>query len=120
MAPQSSKLDKEWAGLIIGLRLKVPDQWWNNCNGRDLHNGKIASFDEGNQKWNFVCDSEPDEKPYLMAYGDIYKYVDVSALTFERYVLPPDPTIRGDGGEEIGITTRSRSTRDNNGDKKVL
>ena len=78
-------------------------------SGTDLHDGKIVSFDEAKQKWNFVCDSEPDEVPYLMAYAAVYKYVDVSASTFRRYVLPPDP-MRGDGGEAIGITTRSRTT----------
>ena len=79
-------------------------------SGRDLHDGKLVSFDEGNQKLNFVCNSEPDEVPYLMAYAAVYKYVDVSASTFEHYVLPPDH-MQGDGGEEIGITSRSRSTR---------
>ena len=78
--------------------------------GTDLNDGKIVSFDEAKQKWNFVCDSEPDEVPYLMAYAAVYKYVDVSASTFGGYLLPADP-MRGDGGEEIGITSRSRSTR---------
>ena len=89
MVRQTSKIDKEWAESIIGLRLKVPDHWWNNCNSRELHDGKIVSFDEGKQKWNLVCDSEPDEVPYKMAYEAVYKYVDVSSSTFEQYVIPP-------------------------------
>ena len=63
----------------------MPDHWWNNCNGRDLHNGKIVSFDEAKQKWGFVCDSEPDEVPYPMAYEVVYKYVDKCASTWPRY-----------------------------------
>ena len=99
-------IDTEWAESIIGLRLKVPTNWWARLSGTDLHDGKIVSFDEAKQKWNFVCDLEPEEVPYLMAYGAVYKYVDVSTSTFSRYVLPSDP-MRGDGGEAIGITTRS-------------
>ena len=76
MVRQTSKIDKEWAESIIGLRLKVPDHWWNNCNGRDLNDGKIVSFDEAQQRWGFVCDSEPDEVPYQMTYEAVYKYVD--------------------------------------------
>ena len=102
MVRQTSKIDKEWAESIIGLRLKVPDHWWNNCSSRELHDGKIVSFDEAKQKWNLVCDSEPEEVPYLMAYEAVYKYVDVSASTFGRYVLPSDP-IGGNGFDRVVV-----------------
>ena len=102
MAPQT-KIDNEWAESIIGLRLKVPDHWWSGCNGRDLHDGKIASFDEAKQKWNFICDSEPVES-YLMAYEAVYKYVHKNASTWRNYtgIVKYHPVF-GDGDDRVTI-----------------
>ena len=103
MAPRT-KLDIEWAESIIGLRLKVPDHWWKNCNGRDLYDGKIVSFDEAKQKWGFVCDSEPDEVPYPMAYEAVYKYVDKYASTWPSYTgAVTFHPIRGDGSDRVAV-----------------
>ena len=104
MVRQTSKIDKEWAESIIGLRLKVPDHWWNNCSSRELHDGKIVSFDEAKQKWNLVCDSEPEEVPYLMAYEAVYKYVDKNASTSPNYTdIAKYYPICGEGLERVAI-----------------
>ena len=73
---------------------------------------KIVSFDEAKQKWNFVCDSEPEEVPYLMAYEAVYKYVDVTASTFGSFVLPPDPINGSDRVvvEEGGVVLKFETT----------
>ena len=67
MAPKVALIDTEWAISLIGMRMKVPDNWWNRCKGRNLHDGKISSYKESTQKWMLVIDSEPDNE-YGMAY----------------------------------------------------
>ena len=82
---------------------KVHEYWWDGSNGRDLHNGKIASFDEAKQKWNFICDSEPEES-YLMAYEAVYKYVDKNASTSPNYTdIAKYYPICGEGLERVAI-----------------
>ena len=46
MAPKVALIDTEWAISLIGMRMKVPDNWWNRCKGRNLHDGKISSYKE--------------------------------------------------------------------------
>jgi hypothetical protein len=50
MALRINKIDTEWANSLVGLHLKVPDNWWVNYNGTNLHDGKIVSFDRVNRK----------------------------------------------------------------------
>jgi hypothetical protein len=45
-------ISTEWAESLIGLSMKVPDYWWDDCKSHKLHDGKIDSFDIQNQKWN--------------------------------------------------------------------
>ena len=59
MASQSLQYDKEWAESLVGLLVMVPEYWWVAHRGRNLHNGKISSFEESQQKWMFVCDLDP-------------------------------------------------------------
>ena len=80
---RTSLIDSEWADELIGLRLKVPANWWVGYTTRELHDGKITSFDELQQKWNFELDSEPDAL-YPMAYEAVYEYVDEGASTYGK------------------------------------
>ena len=103
MAPKVALIDTEWAISLIGMRMKVPDNWWNRCKGRNLHDGKISSYKESAQKWMLVIDSEPDNE-YGMAYQAVYMFADQSASTFEAYekFLQYDP-ITGDGDDELDV-----------------
>jgi hypothetical protein len=43
MAPKRQpqpQISTEWAQLLIGLSMKVPQNWWVGCSGYNLHDGK--------------------------------------------------------------------------------
>jgi hypothetical protein len=66
MPPRRKKqppISVEWAESLIGLSM-----WWVGCNGHNLHDGKIVSFDISRQKWNLLLDARDEDLPYLMAY----------------------------------------------------
>ena len=49
----------EWVDSREKHAMKVPDNWWVSHNGTNLHNGKkIVSFDEANQSWNLLLDTQ--------------------------------------------------------------
>ena len=48
----------EWVDSLEELAIKVPDNWWVSHNGTNLHNGKLVSFDEANQSWNLLLDTQ--------------------------------------------------------------
>jgi hypothetical protein len=37
MTSTGNKIDTEWANSLVGLHLKVPDHWWVNYSGTNLH-----------------------------------------------------------------------------------
>ena len=43
--PNPIPIDTEWAESLVGLRVKVPDCWWVNCDGKKLYSGVIAAVD---------------------------------------------------------------------------
>jgi hypothetical protein len=49
--PKQSQISTEWAQSLIGLSMKVPQNWWVGCSGCNLHDGKIDAFDISSQKW---------------------------------------------------------------------
>jgi hypothetical protein len=96
MAPKRNKIDTEWANSLVGLHLKVPDNWWVNYNGTNLHDGKIVSFDSVNKKWNLLLDGEDDDDEYLMAYEALCEYSNKQHSTFNQYQRPYHPVLVGD------------------------
>jgi hypothetical protein len=69
--PIQPPISVEWAESLIGLSMKVPEYWWDGCNGYKLHDGRIDSFDIDNQKWNLLLDARDEDLPYLMAYSAV-------------------------------------------------
>ena len=67
-------IDIEWAKLLKGLSVKVPDNWWTSCSGQILHDGKIDSFDQSTQKWNLLLDSNDNDDLHLLAYDALCEY----------------------------------------------
>ena len=98
-APRRHLIDSEWAETLIGLRMKVPSNWWNGIRTRELHDGKIKSFDELQQKWMLELDSEPDNE-YGMAYEAVHAFVDEGSSTYKDYHLPAEPTREEDDAEK--------------------
>jgi hypothetical protein len=90
MPPRRNKLPPisvEWAKSLIGLSMRVPDDWWVGCSGRNLHDGRIVSFDISSQKWNLLLNSKEEPYPYLMAHDAVCIYSDEDSSTFNEYQL---------------------------------
>jgi hypothetical protein len=58
MASTVKPIDKEWAESLIGLCMKVPDNWWVGYSTFTLDDARIHSFDEPYQKWNIPLENE--------------------------------------------------------------
>ena len=107
--PKHPPINIEWAESLIGLSMKVPDNWWVGCNGYNLHDGKIESFDIDSQKWNLLLDSRDEPIPYLIAYDAVCMYSDEDSSTFHEYHLTYE-AVR-DGDEEIETEEGIRYTK---------
>jgi hypothetical protein len=90
MAPRRPKqppISTEWAQSLIGLSMKVPENWWVGGIGFNLHDGKIDSLDISSQKWNLILDARDEPFPFLMAYDAVYEYADEDSSTYHEYQL---------------------------------
>ena len=72
MAPKRNKIDLEWALSLVGLPVKIPDNWWVGYTGSYLHDGKIVAFDVVNQKWLIELDDQDDDDQYLASSAQIW------------------------------------------------
>jgi hypothetical protein len=52
MASRTNKIDIEWANSLVGLPVKIPDNWWVGYTGTYLHDGKLVAFDASFHRWN--------------------------------------------------------------------
>jgi hypothetical protein len=113
MAPRRPKqppISTEWAQLLIGLSMKVPENWWVGGIGFKLHDGEIDSFDISSQKWNLLLDARDEPFPFLMAYDAMYEYVDEDSSTYHEYQLTYDPVLDGDDEIETEVATYTKTT----------
>jgi hypothetical protein len=85
--PKEPVIIIEWAESLIGLSMKVPQNWWVGCSGYNLHDGRIDSFDTLPQKWNLLLDARDNDDLYLIAYDAVYEYADETSSTFHEYQL---------------------------------
>jgi hypothetical protein len=102
MPPRRKKqppISVEWAKSLIGLSMRVPDDWWVGCNGHNLYDGKVVSFDISTQKWNLLLDARDEDLLYLMAYSAVCMYENEDSSTFREYHLTYEAI--QDGDEEI-------------------
>jgi hypothetical protein len=96
MASRANKIDIEWANSLVGLPLKIPDNWWVGYTGSYLHDGKLVAFDVVNRKWCFELDDQDDDDHYLIAYDAVCEYSNKQHSTFNRYQLPSELVLEGD------------------------
>ena len=66
-------VDIEWASSFIGMRLKVTDNFWNNCYGTHKHDATILAF---NNKTAMRCVELDDKTEELvhMRWDAVVKY----------------------------------------------
>jgi hypothetical protein len=106
--PKQPQISTEWSQSLIGLSMKVPQNWWVGGSGYNLHDGKIDSFYVSSQKWNLLLDARDDDDMYLIAYDAVYEYADETSSTFHEYQLTYQSV--QDGDEEIE-TQQARYTK---------
>ena len=110
-------LDTEWVESIVGLTMKVPDYWWAGCNGSNLHDGRIVSFDVASQKWNLLLDSKDDDDLYLIAYDAVVEYSNTESSTYSEFHLPYSPVREGDDEVDAPDGTTYRLTPSDDWDR---
>jgi hypothetical protein len=92
-------VDQKWASSLVGLRLKVPEHWWNNCSGNTLYAGQIADINfSSDAKCYFMLklDSEENQNLYPMRYDAVLRYADKEHPTHSRFDLPEKPPAPAD------------------------
>ena len=83
-------IDPEWAETLDGLRMSVPNHWWNGHRGNRLHQGRIVLFLENTNRWQLLLDDIDDPNHYAMNYEAVVAYADAEAGTYAHYNLPPE------------------------------
>ncbi len=62
-------IDHEWAESLKGLRMNVPDNWWDGFTGHKLNGGVIAHVDfgiDGNKYFQLELDGECSALPHAL------------------------------------------------------
>jgi hypothetical protein len=106
--PTQPQISTQWAQSLIGLSMKVPQNWWVGCSGYNLHDDRIDSFDINSQKLNLILDARDYDDMYLIAYNAVYEYADKTSSTFHEYQLTYQSV--QDGNEE-SETEQARYTK---------
>jgi len=92
-------VDQKWASSLVGIRLKVPAHWWNNCSGNTLYAGQIADInfsDDAKRYFMLKLDSEENRNLYPMRYDAVLRYADKEHPTHSRFDLPEKPPAPAD------------------------
>ena len=84
-------VDKEWAAMLIGLPMMVPNSWWNGYRNDDntLNPSTIMGVDFDQPHSNYF-QLECGNEIYAMRYDTIYQYVDMDHATYNatKFRLP--------------------------------
>jgi hypothetical protein len=96
MTSRTNKIDIEWANSLVGLPVKIPDNWWVGYTGSYVNDGKLMAFDVVNQKWLIELNYQDDDDQYLIAYDAVCEYSNIQHSTFNQYQLPHLPVVEGD------------------------
>ena len=86
----SFHINREWAGSLKGLRMNVPDNWWDGFTGHNLNGGVIARVDfgiDGNKYFQLELDGERGAY-YPMHYNAVVCYADKTHHAFLSFRLP--------------------------------
>ena len=92
-------VDQKCASSLVGLRLKVPAHWWNNCSGNTLYAGQIADInfsDDAKRYFMLKLDSEENRNLHPMRYDAVLRYADKEHPTHSRFDLPERPPAPAD------------------------
>ncbi len=82
-------INLEWAELLVGLRLIIPNSWWPAYHNDGLNLGRIAAINlDKPQAYCFQVQLDDDEYLYRMPYESVLLYVDSDQPGFTKFRLP--------------------------------
>ena len=90
MPLESFPINCEWAALLRGLSMRVPDDWLPGFSGRALNAGVIACVDLDigtNNHFQIELDKEWGIF-YAMQYNAVVCFADKTHCSFSLYCLP--------------------------------
>ena len=117
-------IDEEWAATLIGIRMRVPDNWLYGCTGSQLYKGRIVAVDFYDEAEQFLMlelddDNEKGEQ-YHMRYNDVLHYADEGHRSYSWYYLPSNspecPTANNNSVRVCGNIFRDDSDSDSDSD----
>ena len=87
-------IDEEWAATLLGIRMRVPDNWWGGYTGSQLYESRIAAVDFSDEAERYFLlklddDNEKGEQ-YHMYYDDVQNYANKGHRSYSRYHLPSE------------------------------
>ena len=83
-------INSEWAEMLIGLRLNIPNKWWPGFRNGGSNRGKITTTNL-NPSSSYFYEVELDDEPgahYAMRYDSVLLYADEEQLGFAQFHLP--------------------------------
>jgi hypothetical protein len=92
--PLYTDIDRVWAATLIGIKMAVPDSWWDGYDTPDINYGRIIAVDfsdPAGRFWKLQLDSDDDNEIYLMRYDALALYADEEDDWYENYHLPIVP-----------------------------
>ena len=89
-----SNMCHEWLRHLVGMRVSVPERWWNGqSKSKTIYDGTVSAVHLGNSKESkcfrlsfFDCDDKEDVR-----YDVIREYVDKNDKDYENYYVPAKP-----------------------------
>ena len=70
--------DIDWLNQFKGVRVRVPEWWWNNCKGRKLYDGSVISVHPERHHdgtyFQFRLVEDPDRITYFMNYPSLRRF----------------------------------------------
>jgi hypothetical protein len=79
----------EWAALLVGLYMEVPNNWWPAFSDQALNAGRIAGVDfniKTDNRFQFKLDNEQGVY-YAMRYVPVVRFADETHHSFSLFCL---------------------------------
>ena len=64
-------IDYAWALSCVGLQMKVPEWWWEGCNGTQFYSGVIIKYNGVNGRWLLLLNDEHYSKRWCMRWDAV-------------------------------------------------
>jgi hypothetical protein len=105
-------IDREWAESLKGLRMNVPDNWWDGFTGHKLNGGVIAHIDLESTETNISSLSWMENAALVTPCDDaVVRYADETHRAFSSFHLPAHAV--SDPAQEVVVVEETVDDDDN-------